>query len=156
MKTFLTTVAAAALISTAAAALDSPVRIVTGMYSGKGGLNTARSTQMAMDDFGGEVLGQPIGVLSADRQNKPDVRPALAQRFIDERGVTMMALRGSSAVGRAAQGRTGKGVIDKLLVEVKIPDETTGPTDLYDVIGMIAGNSLFLSAADSGSPMTAN
>lgn len=114
MKTFLTTVAAAALISSAAMAQqDGPVRILalddlTGMYSGNGGPNTVRAIEMAVADFGGEVLGRPIEVLSADHQNKPDVGSALAQRFIDEQGVSMIALGGSSAVGLAAQGRAGE------------------------------------------------
>ena len=38
--------------------------------SGKGGVLAA---QMAVEDFGGKVLGAPIEVVCGDHQNKPDI-----------------------------------------------------------------------------------
>lgn len=111
------TLAAATLLATAATApafaQEEPVRLLvlddmTGIYSGNGGPNTLRAVQMAVEDFGGEVLGRPIEIISADHQNKPDVGSALAQQFIDEEGVVAMTLGGSSAVGLAAQARAGE------------------------------------------------
>ncbi|WP_281968723.1 ABC transporter substrate-binding protein [Roseovarius nanhaiticus] len=81
---------------------------MTGIYSGNGGPNTRLAVEMAVEDFGGSVLGNPIEVLSADHQGKPDIGSALAQRFIDEEGVDAMTLGGSSAVGLAAQGRAAE------------------------------------------------
>lgn len=110
-----TTLAAAALAAGAppASAQEEPLRLLvlddmSGIYSGNGGPNTLRAVEMAVEDFGGEVLGRPIEVLSADHQNKPDIGSALAQEFIDEEGVSAMTLGGSSAVGLAAQGRAGE------------------------------------------------
>ena len=48
--------------------------------SGKGGVLAA---QMAVDDFGGKVLGAPIEVISGDHQNKPDIGAAIARQWID-------------------------------------------------------------------------
>ncbi|SEO06326.1 ABC transporter substrate-binding protein [Palleronia pelagia] len=118
--TLKTTLAAVALATTAMSpvlAQDEPLRLLvlddmTGIYSGNGGPNTLRAVEMAVEDFGGEVLGRPIEVISADHQNKPDVGSALAQQFIDEQNVVAMTLGGSSAVGLAAQARAGEeGVI---------------------------------------------
>ncbi|MCC2113798.1 MAG: ABC transporter substrate-binding protein, partial [Hyphomicrobiales bacterium] len=49
----------------------------------------------------------------------------------------------------------GRVVYDMLLVEVNTPAESTGPADIYTVISRIPGKDLFLSAADSGCPLTA-
>ncbi len=42
---------------------------------------------MAVEDFGGSVLGKPIDLLVADHQNKVDVGLAIAREWYDERGV---------------------------------------------------------------------
>ena len=44
--------------------------------SGRGGVLAA---QMAVEDFGGKVLGAPIEVISGDHQNKPDVGAGIAR-----------------------------------------------------------------------------
>ncbi|MFZ3118549.1 MAG: ABC transporter substrate-binding protein [Variovorax sp.] len=54
---------------------------------GKGGIT---AIQMAIEDFGGKVLGQPIELLTADHQNKADVAASKAREWIDTAGVTMV------------------------------------------------------------------
>lgn len=113
LKTTLLAATALAAGSLAALAQEEPLKLLvlddmTGIYSGNGGPNTLRAVEMAVEDFGGTVLGRPIEVLSADHQNKPDVGSALAQRFIDEEGVAAINLGGSSAVGLAVQARAGE------------------------------------------------
>ena len=85
-----------------------PVRIgviddLSGVFSGNGGPNTVLATQMAVEDFGGKVLGRPVEVISADHQNKPDVGSNLARQFVDERGVLAIVNGGASSVGLAIQ-----------------------------------------------------
>ena len=46
---------------------------------------------MAVEDFGGSVLGQPITVISADALNKPDVAVSLARQWWDVDGVDAIA-----------------------------------------------------------------
>lgn len=70
-------------------------------FSGKGAVD---AVQMAVDDFGGTVLGQPIEVISADHQNKADVASATARQWIDEDGVDMITDLTNSAVALAVQG----------------------------------------------------
>lgn len=88
------TLAVAGLASHAALAQNKvKIGFVTDMSSlysdveGKGG---ATAIQMAIDDFGGKVLGQPIELLTADHQNKADIAASKAREWIDTDGVTMI------------------------------------------------------------------
>ncbi len=63
---------------------------MSSLYSdveGKGGVT---AIQMAIDDFGGKVLGQPIELMSADHQNKPDIAASKAREWIDTQGLTLV------------------------------------------------------------------
>ncbi|MFC5420410.1 MAG: branched-chain amino acid ABC transporter substrate-binding protein [Stutzerimonas stutzeri] len=91
-----------------ASANDKPFRIgviddMSGTFSDNGGPGTALSVRMAVEDFGGSVLGRPIEVVVADHQSKPDIGSAQARQFIDERGVSVILPGGSSSVGLAVQ-----------------------------------------------------
>ncbi|MBY0410226.1 MAG: ABC transporter substrate-binding protein, partial [Burkholderiaceae bacterium] len=86
--------AAVGLATTAANAQQKVViGFVTDMSSlysdveGKGG---ATAIQMAIDDFGGKALGQPIELLTADHQNKADIAASKAREWIDTQGATMI------------------------------------------------------------------
>lgn len=50
-------------------------------FSGKGTLLSAR---MAIEDFGGKVLGRPIVLVEGDHLNKPDIGLGIARRWYDE------------------------------------------------------------------------
>jgi len=60
---------------------------MTGAYSDLAGAGSVLATQMAVEDFGGKVLGKPVVVISADHQNKPDVASNIARKWIDEQQV---------------------------------------------------------------------
>src|SRR5438477_542239 len=49
----------------------------SGVYADYGGKWSVEAAQMAVEDFGGVVLGQKIEVVSADHQNKPDLATAI-------------------------------------------------------------------------------
>jgi branched-chain amino acid transport system substrate-binding protein len=61
---------------------------------------------MAIDDFGGKVLGQPIELVSADQRNKPDVGAEIARRWYDEDGVDVITDVPTSSVALAVQDVT--------------------------------------------------
>ncbi|EER61870.1 putative substrate-binding periplasmic (pbp) ABC transporter protein [Acidovorax delafieldii 2AN] len=63
---------------------------MSSLYSDVEGKGGATAIQMAIDDFGGKVLGQPIELLSADHQNKADIAASKAREWIDTQGVTMI------------------------------------------------------------------
>ena len=57
---------------------------MTGFYSDLAGPGSVLAVQMAVDDFGGKVLGKPIDVVSADHQNKADIASNTARKWFDE------------------------------------------------------------------------
>ena len=79
------------------------VEDLNGTYSGNGGPNSVLATKMAVEDFGGSVLGRPIEVLAVDHQTKPDLGVSLAKQLIDQSKVSMLNIGGSSGVGLAVQ-----------------------------------------------------
>ncbi|HXW48205.1 MAG TPA: ABC transporter substrate-binding protein, partial [Xanthobacteraceae bacterium] len=67
------------------------------------GLGSVTAAQMAVDDFGGKVLGEPITVISADHQIKPDVAAGIARQWYDADQVDLIVDVPVSAVGLAVQ-----------------------------------------------------
>ena len=63
---------------------------MSSLYADVEGKWGASAIQMAIDDFGGKVLGQPIELLSADHQNKPDIAASKGREWIDTQGVTLL------------------------------------------------------------------
>ena len=53
----------------------------SGVYADYGGKYSVEAARMAIEDFGGNVLGQKIEVISADHQNKPDLATSIARRW---------------------------------------------------------------------------
>src|SRR6478672_10832490 len=52
-------------------------------------------------DYGGEVLGHKIEIVSADHQNKPDLGTAIARRWYEVEGVDMITELTTSSVALA-------------------------------------------------------
>ena len=63
---------------------------LSGTYADLEGKGGADAIQMAIDDMGGKVLGQPIELLSADHQNKADIAASKAREWIDTAGATLI------------------------------------------------------------------
>jgi branched-chain amino acid transport system substrate-binding protein len=76
--------------------LSGPAATATGQGS-------VAAAQMAVEDFGGKVLGKPITVISADHQIKPDVAAGIARQWYDTDQVDLIVDVPVSAVGLAVQ-----------------------------------------------------
>jgi branched-chain amino acid transport system substrate-binding protein len=76
---------------------------MTGPASTPTGQGSVTAAQMAVDDFGGTVLGKPISVIVGDHQLKPDVGSAIARRWYDTEQVDLIVDVPISAVGLAVQ-----------------------------------------------------
>jgi len=63
----------------------------SGPYADLGGEGSAIAARMAVEEFGGSVLGKPVAIVTADHQNKPDIGSTLARRWIDEEQVDAIA-----------------------------------------------------------------
>ena len=59
-------------------------------YADLDGKNGALAIQMAIDDFGGQVNGQPVELLSADHQNKADIAASKAREWMDTQNIRML------------------------------------------------------------------
>src|SRR4051812_15300027 len=67
------------------------------------GQGSVTSAQMAIDDFGGKVLGKPISIIVGDHQLKPDIGGGIARRWYDVDQVDLIVDVPVSAVGLAVQ-----------------------------------------------------
>jgi branched-chain amino acid transport system substrate-binding protein len=99
--------AACALLSSAPAAAQG-VKIgvlndQSGVYADFGGKGSIQAAKMAIEDFGGSVLGEKIELINADHQNKVDLATAIARRWYDVEGVDMITDLTLSSVALAVQ-----------------------------------------------------
>lgn len=74
---------------------------MTGAYSDLSGPGSLIAAQMAVEDFGGKVLGKPIVLISADHQNKADIASSIARKWFDEEHVDAIADLVTSSVALA-------------------------------------------------------
>ena len=63
---------------------------MSGPYADVIGAGGVEAIKMAIDDFGGKVLGQPIQLLTVDHQNKPDIGVQKFREWADQNGLTML------------------------------------------------------------------
>jgi branched-chain amino acid transport system substrate-binding protein len=75
----------------------------SGAYADLAGKGSVVAAQMAVDDFGGKVLGAPIEVISADHQNKPDIGSNIVNQWIDNDKVDIVVDVPTSSVAFAVQ-----------------------------------------------------
>jgi branched-chain amino acid transport system substrate-binding protein len=97
-------------LSGALAAEDAngPVKLavlddMSGPYAENSGQGNVLAVRMAIQDFGGVLLGKPIEMTSADLQNKVDIGMNTARRWFDVEGVDAILGMGSSAAALAVQ-----------------------------------------------------
>lgn len=67
---------------------------------GKGAVAAA---QMAVEDWGPEVIGRRIELLTADGQSKPDIATAIVREWFDTQDVQMVTGLSNSAIGLSVQ-----------------------------------------------------
>ncbi len=88
---------------------DGPVKLglildMSSVYSDVPGLGSETAARMAVQDFGGKVLGRPIEVLGADHQNKPDIAAGIAEKWFDVEHVTALMEVAASSPALAVMG----------------------------------------------------
>jgi branched-chain amino acid transport system substrate-binding protein len=75
----------------------------SGVYADYGGKYSLEAAKMAVEDFGGSVLGDKIEIVTADHQNKPDLATSIARRWYEVEGVDMITELTTSSVALAIQ-----------------------------------------------------
>jgi branched-chain amino acid transport system substrate-binding protein len=63
---------------------------MSGQFSHESGEGAVTAVRMAVEDFGGKVLGKPIEVIVADHQNKPDIAASIAREWFDVGKISMI------------------------------------------------------------------
>lgn len=118
---------------------------MSGFLSDMTGTGAVTAVKMAVEDFGGKVLGKPIEVLSADNLNKPDVAATIARSWFDTQQVDMIIDLGNSATGlSAAQVAADKNriAIATSPGTTRLTNENCSPTTVhyaYDTYALAAG-----------------
>lgn len=97
------------LLASAQGLSDDKVKIgvlsdMSGVYKSLEGPGAVVAAKMAIEDFGGEVMGKTIEIISADHQNKPDIGASTAREWIDTQGVDMITALDNSSVALSVQG----------------------------------------------------
>jgi branched-chain amino acid transport system substrate-binding protein len=77
----------ALLVSPALGAENGPIKIgilndQSGPYVAIDGPSSVDAARMAVEDFGGTVLGRKVEVVSADHQNKADIGATIARKMV--------------------------------------------------------------------------
>jgi branched-chain amino acid transport system substrate-binding protein len=109
-KTILTPLAVflASSAAFAQSASDGKVKIgilndQSGVYADFGGKSSVEAAKMAVEDFGGKVLGVPVEIVDADHQNKPDIASNIARQWYDTQQVDAIMELTTSSVALAVQ-----------------------------------------------------
>jgi branched-chain amino acid transport system substrate-binding protein len=116
MKTGMIAAASLILVATGGASADERDKISDGvvkigllldmssLYSDVTGIGSETAARMAVEDFGGTVLGKPIEVVVADHQNKADIASAKAREWFDSDHVDAILDVAASAPALAVMG----------------------------------------------------
>lgn len=117
----------------------------SGLYADLSGEGSVVAARMAVEDYGGEVLGTPIEIVSADHQNKPDVGASVAREWFDVAGVDMITDVPTSSVALAVQEvarEKNRVFIDSGAGSTALTNESCTPTSFhwtYDTYALAVG-----------------
>lgn len=96
------------LLPSSVRAADPPFVIgvivdMSGVYASNGGPGAVAAARMAVEDFGGTVLGRRIEILSADYQNKAELASVTVRKWFDVDKADMVIESTDSAAALAIQ-----------------------------------------------------
>ena len=127
---------------------------MSSLYADITGPGSETAAKMAVEDFGGEVLGRKIEVLAADHLNKADLATNIARDMLDKQGAEMIYDVAASATALAA-GEIAK-ARNKIIIfngpgSVRLSNEACGPYTVHYVFDTFAqANVTGLAAVKSG------
>jgi branched-chain amino acid transport system substrate-binding protein len=96
----------------------------SGTFADFDGKWSVEAAKMAVEDFGGSVLGQKIELIDADHQNKVDLATAIARRWYDVEGVDTITDLTNSSVALAVQQIAA----DKKKIDIVVASSTPALT----------------------------
>jgi branched-chain amino acid transport system substrate-binding protein len=162
VKRILTGIFAGALAMSATSALAQskpPLKLggildMSGLYADITGPGSETAAKMAVEDFGGEVLGRKIEIIAADHLNKADLAANIARDMLDNQGVEMIfdvaASATALAAGEIAKAR-GKIIMFNGPGSIRLTNEACGPYTIHYVFDTFAqANTTGLAAVKQG------
>jgi branched-chain amino acid transport system substrate-binding protein len=162
MKRVVTGIFAAALAMSATAAFAQakpPLKLggildMSGLYADITGPGSEMAAKMAVEDFGGEVLGRKIEIVAADHLNKADLAANIARDMFDNQGVEMLFDVAASATALAAlEVSKARGKINMFNGpgSIRLSNEACGPYTVHYVFDTFAqANVTGLAAVKQG------
>src|SRR5882757_8940654 len=107
---------------------------MSGLYADITGPGSEMAAKMAVEDFGGEVLGRKIEIVAADHLNKADLAANIARDMLDNQGVEMIfdvaASATALAAGEIAKARN-KIVMFNGPASIRLSNEACGPYTVH-------------------------
>lgn len=137
---------------------------MSGQFSHEAGDGSVTAVKMAVEDFGGTVLGKPIEVITADHQNRNEVAIAKAREWYDVGKVDLIAnLINSSialAVTNVAQEKNKIAIVNgsgssRLTGDLCTPNSIHYAYDTY-ALGQGTGKALIKEGQNSWYFLTAD
>jgi branched-chain amino acid transport system substrate-binding protein len=162
MKRFLSAVLVPLLAfgaSAAQAQSKPPVKLggildMSSLYADITGTGSETAAKMAVEDFGGEVLGRKVEVVVADHLNKADLSANIARDMFDNQSVEMLFDVAASATALAAlevAKARNKITIFNGPGSIRLSNEACGPYTVHYVFDTFAqANTTGLAAVRSG------
>src|SRR4030088_2855543 len=127
---------------------------MSGLYADITGVGSEMAAKMAVEDFGGEVLGRKIEIVTADHLNKADLSANIARDMFDNQGVEMLFDVAASATALAAlEISKARGKINMFNGpgSIRLSNEACGPFTVHYVFDTFAqANVTGLAAVKSG------
>jgi branched-chain amino acid transport system substrate-binding protein len=127
---------------------------MSSLYADITGSGSETAAKMAVEDFGGEVLGRKVEVVVADHLNKADLAANIARDMLDNQGVEMIfdvaASATALAAGEIAKAR-GKIIMFNGPGSIRLSNEACGPYTVHYVFDTFAqANVTGLAAVKAG------
>ncbi|MCC8984623.1 ABC transporter substrate-binding protein [Bradyrhizobium acaciae] len=127
---------------------------MSSLYADITGSGSETAAKMAVEDFGGTVLGRKVEIVVGDHLNKADLAANIARDMIDNQGVEMIfdvaASATALAAGEIAKAR-GKIIIFNGPGSIRLSNEACGPYTVHYVFDTFAqANVTGLAAVKSG------
>jgi branched-chain amino acid transport system substrate-binding protein len=148
---------------------DGAVRVgllldMSSIYADITGVGSETAARMAVEDFGGQVLGKPVEVIAADHQNKADIASAKAREWFEAGNVDAILDVAASATALAAMDvakQKNKIIVMSGPGAASITGEACGPTSVHWVYNTYAlahtiGQAVVKQGGDSWFFLTAD
>src|SRR5689334_19075891 len=127
---------------------------MSSLYADITGTGSETAAKMAVEDFGGEVLGRKVEVVVADHLNKADLSANIARDMFDNQSVEMLFDVAASATALAAlevAKARNKITIFNGPGSIRLSNEACGPYTVHYVFDTFAqANTTGLAAVRSG------